>query len=358
MEIDGSIMEGGGQILRLTTSLCAILGRDLKIINIRAKRKPKTGLRPQHLAGIQLVGEICNARLTGDSVQSMQITFKPKKVSCGTYSCDPGTAGSIALLTQISIPVTLFSPGDTILSLKGGTHVNFSPPVTDIKKVLLPLLKKFGATVGLKINRCGFFPRGGGNVLVQSKPVKKLKPIEIVEQGEITKFTGFAFTSGKINNGIATRFIKQYTSTLRSEFGNEVEIKIKQSYLNRKQAMGDGCGIFVYAHTSTGCVLASTGLGQRGKKAEVIARDSANELIQDIKSGACIDRHHQDQVIVFMALADGVSSFRTCKLSLHTKTAIHFAEQITGAKFTIEEENKSVIVKCKGIGYENPNELD
>ena len=40
-------------------------------------------------------------------------------------------------------------------------------------------------------------------------------------------------------------------------------------------------------------------------------------------------------MIIFMALAAGDSALCTGPLTLHTESAIHIAEQLTGAKFTI-----------------------
>ena len=47
--------------------------------------------------------------------------------------------------------------------------------------------------------------------------------------------------------------------------------------------------------------------------------------------------HMQDQMIIFMALATGESVLRCGPLTLHTESAIHVAEQLTGAKFTIRQ---------------------
>ena len=56
-----------------------------------------------------------------------------------------------------------------------------------------------------------------------------------------------------------------------------------------------------------------------------------------------------------MALANGKSEFKTCSLELHTKTAIHFAEKITGgkAKFNVIEEKDGVLIQCEGISLKN-----
>lgn len=97
-------------------------------------------------------------------------------------------------------------------------------------------------------------------------------------------------------------------------------------------------------------------LGSRNQRPFESGKQVGKELIHYMNSRSCVDAHVQDQLIIFMALAKGLSRLRcTSPLTLHTKTAIYIAEHLTDAKFNIIEDGSTVIIECNGIGYENPN---
>ena len=120
MIIDGSIGEGGGQILRTSLSLAAITGTEIVIEKIRAKRN-KPGLKRQHLTCVNAVAEICGAKVSDVIVGSQELEFAPRAIKAGDYRFDVGTAGSVTLVAQTIIPVLLKADGVSTVTITGGS---------------------------------------------------------------------------------------------------------------------------------------------------------------------------------------------------------------------------------------------
>lgn len=78
-----------------------------------------------------------------------------------------------------------------------------------------------------------------------------------------------------------------------------------------------------------------------------------NDILQRLEHYAehkpCFDEHHQDQLLVYMALANGVSElFIGEEISLHTQSLIYVMQKfIPDLEITHEEG----MLKIKGISY-------
>ena len=118
---------------------------------------------------------------------------------------------------------------------------------------------------------------------------------------------------------------------------------------------GAGTGIILFAETSSGRVLAGSALGKKGLPSEAVAAEAAETLKRDLDCESCVDQYMQDQLVVFMALAKGRSAIRCGPLTLHTQTAIHYAQVMTGVEFRVVEEikDKVYLVECEGMGLES-----
>jgi len=126
--IDGSVGEGGGQVLRSSLTLSLATGKPFRITGIRAGRS-KPGLGRQHLTAVRAAKEVGNAKVMGDEIGSTDLTFVPQGVKAGDYHFAVGTAGSATLVMQTVLPALLTAEGPSNLVLEGGTHNRAAPPL-------------------------------------------------------------------------------------------------------------------------------------------------------------------------------------------------------------------------------------
>lgn len=352
IEIDGSEGEGGGQLLRTSTALSALVNKTVKIYNIRAKRS-EPGLKPQHATAINALARITQANVTGVKVGSSAITFNPDRPQGGRFKFDIGTAGAISLVLQTLMPCAAFAQSPTELEIRGGTDVAWSPPIDYITNVTLPILMKMGYRSEIVLSRRGHYPRGGGLVRAIIDPIKKLLPLNLTERGEILSVKGISHAV-RLPKHVAQRQADSAENRLKKAGFKDVEIKLEWYEKGKDPHLGPGSGIVLWADTDSGSVIGGDALGERGKPAEKVGEEAADKLLKEIERDAPIDSHLGDMLIPYLAVADGRSQIKVTELTLHLLSNIAVTEKILNIKFNVEgKEKESGIVTVEGIKLEN-----
>lgn len=335
IEINGSYGEGGGQILRTSLALSAIFKRPITIHHIRAKRK-NPGLRPQHLKGVEALAQITGAKIQGASSGSEVVAFFPQDIRPGDYQFQVGngkrSAGSVTLLLQTLLPVFCPAQRSSRLSLMGGTHVAWSPPFHYVSEVLFPALRFMGILAEAHIERWGWYPKGGGVVQVEINPFPELKPMKWLDRGALKRIHGLSAISN-LPKHVADRQRDYAARRMKEEMRIDPEISVLH------QVPGEGTGSFFFlVAESENMVAGFSSLGERGKRAEEVAKEAVDALKDYLQSGACIDSHLADQLLVFMALTKGESSFTTHRITHHLLTNLWVIQQFVNIRISLSGE--------------------
>jgi RNA 3'-terminal phosphate cyclase (ATP) len=346
IEVNGRFREGGGQILRTALGLSCLLQKPFRIYDIRKGRR-KPGLMPQHLTCIRAARLLSNAQVTGDTAGSAELSFSPGEVKSGDYLFDIGTAGSTSLVFQTIIPAVIFSKIEkTTITLKGGTHVPFSPCYHYLDRVLGAFLRSIGITVKFSIASYGFYPKGGGKVSAEIYATERIKPLSIIERGNLSRLKGLSGV-GNLPLSIAERQKEAFVRKLHPIMQDRI-CPVDVELLN---VSTPGQGTFFFLHAESDQAFAGfTSLGERGKKAEVIGQEVAEEFLKYYVTGAAFDPHLSDQVVLYLAMCRKESIFSTSCITEHLMTNLWVIGLFHEYSYAVEgEPGKPGIVRINPL---------
>jgi RNA 3'-phosphate cyclase len=345
IKIDGSIGEGGGQVLRVCLALAALTGEAVTIKNVRVNR-PHPGLRRQHLTAIQALAAVTNATVSGLGLGSSEITFVPRQRQGGVYSFATETAASTTLILQALLPVLAFADRPSSVTLKGGTNNPLAPQVDFVISVLNPVLARMGMFYELRLLKRGYYPRGGGLLKVAIRPIEGLTAIDLINIGSLREIRGTSHSRNLPAHVVERQAEAATESCMRAGYP---KISIERESDHKDESPSTGSGIVLWTETSTGGRLAGDSLGARGKPAERVGREAAAMLLAQISKLAPFDVHLGDQLVIWLALADGRSRIATSELTLHAVTAAQVTEMLTGCSFKISGQVGSpAMIECAG----------
>ena len=282
------------------------------------------------MTAVKALQEICQARVEGVAIGSKELRFEPGKVKPGEYSFDVGTAGSTSLIFQSLLLPLAFSGGESLVRLKGGTHVPWSPPLHYLSTVFLPVLARMGIRVEMDLKKWGWYPKGGGEIEARIKPVGHLKPLSL----------GQAWKADWIKVLCASSHLPGH---IRERERRQVEERLSQKNLAARYELiegpspGQGNIVFIVAGGSP-AEAGFSSLGQRGKRAEQVADEAVDSFLAFLESGASVEDHLADQMIPYLALAEGPSEILVQRVSSHLKTNLWVVRQFVQLGIDLKEE--------------------
>ena len=340
IDIDGSMYSGSGTLLRYSVALATLKREDLRISRIRSKR-PKPGLRAQHVSAVKACAALTGGRLEGAEVGSESLFYRPgREIIGGRYQFDIGTAGSATMAAFTLIPPALFATGPCRCTITGGLFQDFAPSFFHMQMVLVPLLVQMGADLKITMTRPGYVPKGGGILVLEVNPCRGLEPLQLIRQGNVNTVEGIALASRLRKQKVAERMAARCRDRLQQS-GYTAEIRSVED----SSAIQSGAALAIRAQTDTGCLLGADRAGKVGRKSEAIADFVVHSLLKDLRSGACTDRHVADQLILFGALAHGTTEYSIPRVTEHIESNLWLVKEILGVSAALHGNRLTI----KGI---------
>lgn len=336
IRIDGSFGEGGGQVIRTAITLAAILGKPIRIENIRKKRK-NPGLRPQHLTAVKILGKICNAEIEGLHIGSTSVMFKPNPVTNCILREDVGTAGSMPLILQVLIPIISICGKNLELHLVGGTDVLWSPTYDYTNFVLREAYRRMGIEFQVNIERRGYYPKGGGRIYLSITKGESLRAISLTNR--TTKKAKLVCSYSELPNKlIELEILKIKTEIEANGFLLEIEV-------NRDKSISSGGSLLIYSVDENSIIGVDTIFDQ---KSNAFSKDITKDFLSN-KFG--VDDNLSDMIVLPASLASGTTVFRVNHLTKHLETNLYVVAEITGCRYGIGKLNDGYEIRIEGISY-------
>jgi len=346
IEIDGSQYSGSGTIVRQAVMFSALTGQAVHIMKARLRRA-KPGLRPQHIRVVEAIRELVNGEAGGLVQGSQEVVFRPGTIGTGRrYGWDIGSAGSTTMLALAVLPVLAFAAAPVVVELRGGLFQDFAPSVFHLQHVMLPLLQRMGLEVRVSIERPGYVPRGEGILNLTVTPAgRPLRSLAQERAGAVTRLWGIALSSRLDARRVSERMADAARQTLERR-GYDAEIEIR----NDTTALQPGAALALFADLGDEARLGADRAGALRRTAESIGRHAARQLLEDVETGATLDRFAADQIIPFAALAGGESRFLIPADTEHVQTNAWLARTFLDAGVVLRDR----LLVITGIGLKKP----
>ncbi len=328
LEIDCSRGEGGGQSVRTSVAMSTVTGREIHLTRIRENR-PTNGLSKQHCTAVNAVADMTGSKVIGNTLGSRELTVIPGKERRYDMKMNIGTAGSASLVLQAMQLATVGFDDEVTVDISGGTNVMWAPPIDYYQQVLYPLMERMGVTASAEILGRGFYPEGGGRVRAVFSPVGRIKPLMLTDLGKLKRIRGVCFIQ-RLPKWIADTMVEGCMSVLKDNY--DIEISVQRTSGDSK-----GAGLSLVAEYENG-LLGSNVLSTRGNPAEQAGTDAAEDLLQVMNSGSTLDVHTADQLLPYMAMADGDSAFTVSRISRHLLSQMDTLETFLDVRFGVERK--------------------
>jgi RNA 3'-terminal phosphate cyclase (ATP) len=196
-----------------------------------------------------------------------------------------------------------------------------------------------GVKTNVQLIKRGYYPTGGGEAVLTIHPLEHLHPLEAGEMQPFHDIAGIIYRAN-LPDHISTRMKHAATKVaVKHNLRSSIQVDAEPS-------SSSGTGITLWS-ASEAAIIGAAVLGEKGVSAEQVGETAANQLFQEIKTGATIDRYALDQILPYLVLASKGSVCRVRELSNHAQTNMWLLKQFFDVDFEVAQQQDVVRIVVK-----------
>ena len=320
--------------------LSTLLGRALRIDQIRPDSPTSPGLAPHEISFLRLLEAVTNGSHIEISYTGTVVLYKPGLITGSAPGSGTETVSGVLRheipatntrsLSYFLLPICLLAPFSktkfNILFAGPGVITSSTPDVwgdisvDSVRTAILPLYAKFGIERDIELRilkRSNPGARGMGGAgevqLVFGHQVRSPKTLHMMTPGRVKKIRGVAYSTGVSGQNNA-RMIEAARGVL-NKFAGDIYVFSDVSSVSlvsaptkdnpqAKKKVGLGFGLSLVAETSAGCLYSADSASppEGGQPPEDIGRLCAFQLLESIEIGGCVSIEAAESVVTLMSM--------------------------------------------------------
>ncbi|MBS1724002.1 MAG: RNA 3'-terminal phosphate cyclase [Armatimonadetes bacterium] len=333
--INGAHGEGGGALLRTALAMSALTQLPLRVHGVRGAMR-RQGLNSEDLTFLQALAESCQAAVSGDELESKELTFAPSRPpqrldhQFDVSAHEQGAvSGSAPVIVESLTPVLCRAGAYSRLSILGETHGQNTLGFDALEHVVTSVHRSQGVCVFPSLAWAGFGSASKGELLLEVEPSVPTA-LEWSDRGRLLELRA-TVSLGELSEDIGERGAKRLRQVF-SERGHEIEVDVQVL-----RSRGPGASVTVWAQFERGAG-SGTALGQRGLRIEAVADNAVRSFDEWFQSDATLDSFLADQVLLIAALAEGRTVYSTPRVTRRLVTMSWVIKQFLPIHITVKGE--------------------
>lgn len=321
--LDGTYGEGGGALIRTALSMSALTLRPLRVQNVRGGTG-FPGLSQEDISLIEALKQLTSAETVGVELKSQQFSFLPVKPMKGRdlelklpeSHQNPHQSACVLLATLAPLHANLGRY--TTLTAHGETYGQNTLSYDAFAGVTIPAFRKFGLHTFPDMVQSGFGRGSAGELKLEVEP-SELNAVNLKGRGALLH-TQAVVSTGGLDRSIA---IRGATHLERMAHHAGIKMQVETQVL---QSKSPGAHITISSVYENG-FGSGAAMGAKGLRIEAVAQKAFDKFSDWVRSGAALDEHVAEQIMVLACLSQGVTTFTVDKITERLTTTIWVIKQ-------------------------------